>query len=133
MAITKEVNIDGEWGVFKKIDMPDRTIDCLKYCYYMKEADDMTQIYYNRFMIFVLPVIIGLLLGICLWKMKRTYILSGLMLLVGVAWYCILAHINTHGSEGPGLLALMYSLMSLAFIVIEIVKFAVRTLKARSF
>lgn len=33
---TKEVNIDGEWVIFKKFDMSGRTIDGLKYCYYIK-------------------------------------------------------------------------------------------------
>ncbi|MBQ2932232.1 MAG: hypothetical protein IJE62_05260 [Clostridia bacterium] len=91
----------------------------------------MAQIYYNFFMIYVLPTIVGLLLGICLWKLKKTQILSELMILVGVVWWCILSRINTHGSEGPGLLALMYSLMTLAFVVVEIIKFAVRKLRVR--
>ncbi len=90
----------------------------------------MVQIYYI-FMIFVLPTLVGLLLGICLWRLKKTRVLSGLMLLVGVVWWCVLSHTNTHGSEGPGLLALMYSLMALAFTVVEVIKFIVRKTKAR--
>lgn len=35
-GITKEVNIDGEWVIFKKYDLYDRTLDGLKYCYYIK-------------------------------------------------------------------------------------------------
>ena len=34
--ITKEVNIDGEWVIFKKYDLYDHTLDGLKYCYYIK-------------------------------------------------------------------------------------------------
>lgn len=85
----------------------------------------MRQIYYNIFMIYVLPIIIGLILGICLWKIKKTYFLSGLMILIGCVWWCVLPHINTHGSEGSGLLALMYSIMAISFTVVEVIKFII--------
>lgn len=91
----------------------------------------MAQIYYNLSMIYVLPVIIGLISGICLWKFRKTYFLSGLMLTGCVVWWCILSYINTHGSEGPGLLAWMYSLMALSFTGVEIIKFLARKLKER--
>ena len=86
----------------------------------------------NTFYIFILPTLIGLMLGICLWKIKKTYILSGLMIVVGVIWWCVLSQINTHGSEGPGLLATMYSLIAVAFTLVEIVKVIVRKIKVRS-
>ncbi len=35
-SITKEVNIDGEWVIFKKYDLYDHTLDDLKYCFYIK-------------------------------------------------------------------------------------------------
>ena len=35
-SITKEVNIDGEWVIFKKYDLYDHTLDSLKYCHYIK-------------------------------------------------------------------------------------------------
>lgn len=35
-SITKEVNIDGEWVIFKKYDLYNYTLDDLKYCYYIK-------------------------------------------------------------------------------------------------
>ena len=35
-SITKEVNIDGKWIVFKKYDTYGRTPDDLRYCYYIK-------------------------------------------------------------------------------------------------
>lgn len=35
-SITKEINIDGEWVIFKKYDTYGRTLDGLKYCYYIK-------------------------------------------------------------------------------------------------
>ena len=85
----------------------------------------------NTFYIFILPTLIGLVLGICLWKIKKTYILSGLMIVLGVIWWCVLSQINTHGSEGPGLLAAMYSLIAVAFTLVEGVKLIVRKIKAR--
>ena len=35
-SITKEVNIDGKWVIFKKYDLYDDKLDGLKYCYYIK-------------------------------------------------------------------------------------------------
>lgn len=35
-SITKEVNIDGQWLIFKKYNLYDRALDGLKYCYYIK-------------------------------------------------------------------------------------------------
>ena len=35
-SITKEVNIDGEWVIFKKYDLYDNKLDGLKYCHYIK-------------------------------------------------------------------------------------------------
>ncbi|MBR2404965.1 MAG: hypothetical protein IKA95_04850 [Clostridia bacterium] len=35
-STTKEVNIGGQWLIFKKYDLYDRTIDNFKYCYYIK-------------------------------------------------------------------------------------------------
>ncbi len=35
-SITKEVNVDGEWIIFKKYDTFGKTLDGLKYCYYIK-------------------------------------------------------------------------------------------------
>lgn len=33
---TKEVNVDGNWVIFRKYDLYDRSIDEFKYCYYIK-------------------------------------------------------------------------------------------------
>ncbi len=35
-SITKEVNVDGEWVIFRKYDTLGKSIDGLKYCYYIK-------------------------------------------------------------------------------------------------
>lgn len=92
----------------------------------------MSRVNRNTFYIFILPTLIGIVLGICLWKIKKTYILSALMVVAGFIWWCMLAQINTHGSEGSGLLALMYSLISVAFVIIEAIKYIARRIKIRS-
>ena len=81
----------------------------------------MGQIYYTRFMIFVLPVIVGILLGVILWK-RRTEAVSWVILLLDVILWCILTNINTHGSEAPGLLIWMFSLFAISFAVVEVIK-----------
>ena len=86
----------------------------------------MWQIYYNIFMMYILPAIIGILLGICMWKVKKSYILSQIMLFVGVLWWSILPHVNNHGSEGAGILALMYSYIVIFFAVTDGVKHIVK-------
>ena len=91
----------------------------------------MLQIVYNWSIIFILPVIVGLILAICLWKIRKTYYLSGLLLAGGIIWWSILSQINTHGSEGPGLLALMYSLASIAFVIVDLLKTVIRKFKTR--
>lgn len=86
----------------------------------------MAQINFTVFYIYILPVIIGLLLGLSLWKLRKTYLLSALMLLLGIIFWCILLNINTHGSEGPGILVTMYSLVTLTFSFVEIIKLIFR-------
>ena len=92
----------------------------------------MSRVNRNTFYIFILPTLIGIVLGICLWKIKKTYILSALMVVAGFIWWCVLSQINTHGSEGSGLLALMYSLISVAFVIVEAIKYIARRIKIRS-
>lgn len=86
----------------------------------------MTQINFAVFFIYILPVIVGLLLGLSLWKLRKTYLLSAFMLLIGIIFWCILLNINTHGSEGPGILVTMYTLTALGFTFVEIIKLIIR-------
>ena len=86
----------------------------------------MEQIYFNIFCIFILPALIGLVLGIILWRLKGTYVISAVLIFISAIWWYVMPHINTHGNEGPGLLLWMYSLFAITFSVVEIVKFAVR-------
>ena len=92
----------------------------------------MSRVNRNTFYIFILPPLIGMVLGICLWKIKKTYILSALMVVAGFIWWCVLSQINTHGSEGLGIFAMMYTLMSGAFVIVEAIKYIARRIKIRS-
>lgn len=91
----------------------------------------MAQIYFNVFCLYVLPIIIGLIFGIMSWKRRKTYILTMLMIVVCMILWCIIPNIHTHGSELPGLILWMYSFLSLAFSILEVVKFIVIKLKTR--
>lgn len=86
----------------------------------------MLQINFNVFFIYILPLIVGLIIALCLWKFKITRVLVCIMLFAAIVWWCILHSINTHGSEGPGILATMYSQCTLAFTAIEIIKFTLK-------
>ncbi len=86
----------------------------------------MPRINCNILYVFVFPALVGLLLGICLWRVKKAYIVSGLMIVVGAIWWCVLSQINTHGSEGPGILAIMYTVVTVAFAFVEIAKVIAR-------
>ncbi len=86
----------------------------------------MAQINFTIFFIYILPVIVGFLVGLCLWKLRKTYILSVLMILLDIVFWCILSNINTHGSEGPGILVTMYTLTALGFTFVEIIKLIIR-------
>lgn len=86
----------------------------------------MAQINFTVFFIYILPVIVGLLLGLSLWKLKKTYILSVLLILLDIVFWYILSNINTHGSEGAGILVTMYTLTAIAFTLIEIIKLVIR-------
>lgn len=48
------------------------------------------------------------------------------MILLDIVFWCILLNINTHGSEGPGILVTMYSLVTLTFSFVEIIKLIFR-------
>jgi len=88
------------------------------------------QISYVQFVVYILPAIVGLFLGICLCKLNKTYYFSVFLLFVCVVWWWVLSHINTHGSEGPGILAMMYSVMTTFFVLTDIVKHIIKKLKS---
>lgn len=84
----------------------------------------MAQINWNLFCIFVLPFLVGLSLGIILWKCKKTYLLSGGMLVLCLLLWCVISNVNTHGSELFGLIMWMFFCFSFGFLLVEIIKFA---------
>ena len=78
------------------------------------------------------PALCGLILSGSLWKLKKSYIVAIAMIVIAVIWYFVLSNINTHGSEGPGLLLLLYSSFTFVFSIFELIKFVIRKIKVRS-
>ena len=85
----------------------------------------MTQI---QFMLFfnIFPILCGLVSGIILWKLKKTYLLAGVMLSACAVWRCVLSNINLHGNEGPGLIWWMFTQAVLSFLAVELIKILIR-------
>ena len=71
------------------------------------------------------PALCGLILSGSLWKLKKSYIVAIAMIVIAVIWYFVLSNINTHGSEGPGLLLLLYS----SFTFVPLISFFASALK----
>ncbi len=91
----------------------------------------MTQIQFILFF-YVLPILCGFVLGIGFWKFKKSYLLSGIMLVVSMIWWSVLSNINLHGSEGPGIIFWMYTHLVLAFSLVELIKFIVRKMNSKT-
>lgn len=92
----------------------------------------MLQIYFNISYIFIMPLVLGALLGLALIKIKKTYIFSVALLTMCVVLWCIIPNINTHGNEGFGIMLWMYSLFTAAFSAFEAIKIVIRKRKERS-
>ena len=90
----------------------------------------MTRIQFILF-IYVLPILCGLILGVGIWKIKKSYLLAWVLLGIGEIWWCILSNINLHGNEGPGIIFWLYSYVALTFSVVELIKFIVRKIKSK--
>ncbi len=91
----------------------------------------MLQIYMNISYVFIIPPILGILTGLCLIKFKKTYVFSAILLTICIILWCIVPNINTHGSEGPGIMLWIYSLFTAAVSIVEAIKFFVRKCKER--
>ena len=89
----------------------------------------MTQIQFLIFF-YVLPILCGLILGVIFWKLKKTYLITAIMLVACVIWRCILSNINLHGNEGPGIIFGLYTHTVLTFSFVEMIKFIVRKIKS---
>ena len=91
----------------------------------------MTQMQFILYF-YCFPALCGLILNGILLKFKRSYLVAIAMIVIAVIWHIILSNIHTHGSEGPGLILLLYSCFALSFSVFELIKFIFRKFKARS-
>ncbi|MBE7020578.1 MAG: hypothetical protein E7411_03985 [Ruminococcaceae bacterium] len=88
----------------------------------------MTFINENILCIFILPVFTGIMIGISFWFFKKTYIISLSMIFISALSWLIVSNINTHGSEGGGLLSAMLGCITTGIVFIELIKLIVRLL-----
>lgn len=87
----------------------------------------MSQEALNILEIFVIPAVVGLIIQIACLKSKKAskILMITVLVMAAAAWACALL-INTHGNEGIGILAIMFSLIAAgsaaAFAVIGIIR-----------
>lgn len=77
--------------------------------------------YGNVIIIFVLPLLLGLILRIALFKVKIARFMTPILLFLSSLLYIIVSNINTHGSEGPILRVVMLFSFSVGSLISEIV------------
>lgn len=80
----------------------------------------MEQIIENYISIFLLPVIFGSAMRISLRRSKRAHRCTGASILVAIVMWTMACIVPTHGSEGYGIIALMYSMFSVGMIFVEL-------------
>lgn len=85
----------------------------------------------NLLCIFILPVLTGIITGICFLCSKKTYLGATVLIAISLLYLLIINNINTHGSEGPILIWAMYSCVTAGFIFVEIIKFIFRLVRKK--
>ena len=94
---------------------------------YGKEEYSVSQEVLNILELFVIPAVVGLIIQLACFKSKKAskILMITVLVMAAAAWACALL-IDTHGNEGLGLLAGMFSLMAagsaVAFAVIGIIR-----------
>ena len=62
----------------------------------------MGQILFNIFMVYILPVIIGIAVRVAVRKMRKPFIVTVGLILLAVVMWAIAVIVPSHGSEGNG-------------------------------
>ena len=94
---------------------------------YGNEEYSVSQEALNILEVFVIPAVVGLIIQIACLKSKKAskILMITVLVMAAAAWACALL-INTHGNEGLGILAIMFSLIAagsaVAFAVIGIIR-----------
>lgn len=84
------------------------------------------QIYFNLFMLYALPALMGIVLRLIFIKWKRGYVITGVTALLTAALWLRAELINTHGSEGPAILALMAGMMTAGALLVGAIAYVVK-------
>lgn len=67
----------------------------------------MGQILFNIFMVFILPIIIGIAVRVTVRKMRKPFIVTGGLILLAMVMWAIVVIAPNHGSEANGIMATM--------------------------
>lgn len=67
----------------------------------------MGQIILNCFVVFILPIIIGIAVRVAVRKMRKPFIVTGGLILLAVVMWAIVVIVPSHGSEANGIMATM--------------------------
>ena len=80
----------------------------------------MGQILFNIFMVYILPVIIGIVVRVTVRKIRKPFVVTiGLILLAALMWM-IAVVVPNHGSEGSGIMAMMATCLALGALITEV-------------
>ncbi len=81
----------------------------------------MLQIIKNIALIFVLPFIIGFAIRLIFRKFDKFCFITIAMAIVSAITYIVVSNINTHGNEGPIIIAIQSILVAAGLAVAEII------------
>lgn len=77
----------------------------------------MGQILFNIFMVYILPVIIGIAVRVVVRKMRKPFIVTVGLILLAVVMWAIAVIVPSHGSEGNGIMAMMATCLAVGALV----------------
>lgn len=77
----------------------------------------MGQILFNVFMVFILPVVIGIAVRVAVRKMRKSFIITGGLILLAVVMWVIAVSIPSHGSEANEIFAMMTTCLAIGALV----------------
>ena len=83
----------------------------------------MGQILFNIFMVFVLPAMIGVIVGVAISKMRKPFVVTGGLILIAAVMWVIAVVVPNHGNEASGIMAVITTCLALgAFITGVIIR-----------
>lgn len=81
----------------------------------------MGQILFNIFMVYILPVIIGIAVRVAVRKMRKPFIVTVGLILLAVVMWAIAVIVPSHGSEGNGIMAMMATCLALGAVITGVI------------